>query len=232
MRSRSLLAISASALLATSTALVTASASSAAPARGPPRRPVPDVLRLVRASAARSAAAYVVPDDVTQVWSTPRPDGATQTRYQQVVGGAAVFGGQITVHPERRRRDRDGRRRPLPGPAGPATRPRSARREAAQQVVEDRIGTARHVPQPRCASTRSTGPALLPGAEHPRRRSARSAGSTPPPARSSRRSTPLTEGTGHRRQGRHQDDRHHQERRQRLPSCKTGDDRQETYDAA
>ncbi len=43
------------------------------------------------------AASYAVPDDVTKVWSTTYPDGTTQTRYQQVVAGAEVLGGQVTV---------------------------------------------------------------------------------------------------------------------------------------
>ena len=44
-----------------------------------------------------AAAAYTLPDDVTKVWSTTYPDGTTQTRYQQVVAGAEVLGGQVTV---------------------------------------------------------------------------------------------------------------------------------------
>ena len=43
------------------------------------------------------AAAYQVPGDVEEVWRSRFPDGTTQTRYQQVVGGAEVLGGQITV---------------------------------------------------------------------------------------------------------------------------------------
>src|SRR6476620_1559169 len=96
MRSRSVLAISASALLATSTVLVPASASTAAPARTAVT-PTASKLSGSFAISGRSAAAYVVPDDVTQVWTSRRPDGATQTRYQQRVAGADVFGGQVTV---------------------------------------------------------------------------------------------------------------------------------------
>ncbi|HZJ07426.1 MAG TPA: hypothetical protein VFD59_18475 [Nocardioidaceae bacterium] len=44
-----------------------------------------------------SAATYRLPDDVEQVWSTRYPDGTKQTRYQQVVDGADVLGGQVTV---------------------------------------------------------------------------------------------------------------------------------------
>jgi bacillolysin len=42
------------------------------------------------------ARQYAVPGDVHEVW-TSSDDGVTQTRYQQYVGDAAVYGGQITV---------------------------------------------------------------------------------------------------------------------------------------
>ena len=42
------------------------------------------------------ARQYVVPSDVRVVWQSS-DDGVTQTRYQQYVGDAAVYGGQITV---------------------------------------------------------------------------------------------------------------------------------------
>jgi Zn-dependent metalloprotease len=42
------------------------------------------------------ARQYDVPGDVREVW-TSSDDGITQTRYQQYVGDAAVYGGQITV---------------------------------------------------------------------------------------------------------------------------------------
>ena len=44
-----------------------------------------------------AAAAYRLPGDVEQVWSTRYPDGTTQTRYQQVVDNADVLGGQVTL---------------------------------------------------------------------------------------------------------------------------------------
>ncbi len=44
-----------------------------------------------------AAAAYELPDDVERVWSTTYADGTTQTRYQQVVEGAEVLGGQVTL---------------------------------------------------------------------------------------------------------------------------------------
>ncbi len=44
-----------------------------------------------------AAAAYSMPSDMRQVWSATYPDGTVQTRYQQTVAGADVFGGQVTV---------------------------------------------------------------------------------------------------------------------------------------
>ncbi len=44
-----------------------------------------------------AASAYRLPSDVRKVWSATYPDGTTQTRYQQVVAGADVFNGQLTV---------------------------------------------------------------------------------------------------------------------------------------
>ncbi|GAA1622685.1 M4 family metallopeptidase [Kribbella alba] len=43
------------------------------------------------------ASAFAVPKDVVKVWSAKLANGATQTRYQQLVGAAKVFGGQLTV---------------------------------------------------------------------------------------------------------------------------------------
>ncbi len=44
-----------------------------------------------------AAADYRLPDDVRQEWQASYDDGTTQTRYQQVVAGADVLGGQVTV---------------------------------------------------------------------------------------------------------------------------------------
>lgn len=43
------------------------------------------------------ASAFVLPSDVVQAWAAVAADGTTQTRYQQMVGSAAVLGGQLTV---------------------------------------------------------------------------------------------------------------------------------------
>ena len=44
-----------------------------------------------------AAAAYRLPPDVRKVWVARYADGTRQTRYQQVVAGADVLGGQVTV---------------------------------------------------------------------------------------------------------------------------------------
>ena len=44
-----------------------------------------------------AAANYKLPDDVERVWTTTYGDGTRQTRYQQMVGGAEVLGGQVTL---------------------------------------------------------------------------------------------------------------------------------------
>ena len=100
MRHRSILAISASAVLVASTALLTAGVSSAAPRPADATAGTPAVGVSPSGSFAisgESARAYVVPGDVSPVWRATRPDGSTQTRYQQRVGDASVFGGQVTV---------------------------------------------------------------------------------------------------------------------------------------
>ena len=96
MHYRSLIAMSAAAALAAGTTLVTAGASSAV-----------DTPRAAQAAkeqpsgsfafSGAAAAKFRLPNDVRELRSTTFPDGRTQTRYQQMVGKAAVFGGQITV---------------------------------------------------------------------------------------------------------------------------------------
>lgn len=43
------------------------------------------------------AAAFRLPGDVVELWRAQLPDGRTQIRYQQMVDGASVLGGQLTV---------------------------------------------------------------------------------------------------------------------------------------
>jgi Zn-dependent metalloprotease len=138
MRSRTLFAISASAVLVTSTGLATASASSAAPQRTV-ATPSASSYSGSFAISGKSAAAYVVPDDVTQVWSSRRPDGTTQTRYQQKVGNADVFGGQVTVL-----KNAAGRTTAVIGAYFPDLRPTNAvkvGRAAARGIVVDKVGS-------------------------------------------------------------------------------------------
>ncbi len=138
MRSRTLFAISASAVLVTSTGLVTASTSSAAPQRAA-ATPSASSYSGSFAISGKSAAAYVVPDDVTQVWSSHRPDGTTQTRYQQKVGNADVFGGQVTVL-----KNAAGRTTSVIGAYFPDLRPTNAVKVGqarARGIVEDKVGS-------------------------------------------------------------------------------------------
>jgi Zn-dependent metalloprotease len=138
MRSRTLFAISASAVLVTSTGLVTASTSSASPQRTA-ATPSASNYSGSFAISGKSAAAYVVPDDVTQVWSSRRPDGTTQTRYQQKVGNAAVFGGQVTVL-----KNAAGRTTSVVGAYFPDLRPTNAvkvDRAKARGIVVDKVGS-------------------------------------------------------------------------------------------
>ncbi len=44
-----------------------------------------------------AARGFVVPKGMVEVWSATLAGGGTQTRYQQMVGNAKVFGGQLTV---------------------------------------------------------------------------------------------------------------------------------------
>ena len=138
MRSRSVLAISASALLATSTVLVPASASTAAQERTAVT-PTASKYSGSFAISGASAASYVVPGDVRQVWTSRRPDGTTQTRYQQTVGGADVFGGQVTVL-----ENAAGRTTAVIGHYYPDLRPTSAPRvgkAAARSIVAGKVGS-------------------------------------------------------------------------------------------
>ncbi len=139
MRRRALIAISTSALVLTSTALVSASASSAAPRTAPSSTGSVAGVDGSFALEGKSARAFVVPPDAERVWQSRRADGSTQTRYQQMVGDASVFGGQLTVL-----RDRKGTPTAVIGAYFPGLKPRNAvkvSKTEARGVVEDRIGT-------------------------------------------------------------------------------------------
>ena len=134
MRYRSLTAISASALLAAST-LAIASTSSAQP------QDATDATTTYAGSFAISgdeARSYELPGDVTQTWSTTLPGGRTQTRYQQVVDNATVFGGQVTVI-----KDATGTTESVVGAHFPGLEPANTKKlskKDARNAVEMRIG--------------------------------------------------------------------------------------------
>ena len=94
MRYRSVIAISASSLLAASM-LVTTTTSSAQPQDASKKDGATYAGSF--ALSGEEAAGYALPDDVQKVWTNTLPGGLTQTRYQQYVGEASVFGGQVTV---------------------------------------------------------------------------------------------------------------------------------------
>jgi len=86
------------ALAVTAMVAATAFAASAQSAPGPVSSSIGSIARggsLTLSGA--EALAFAVPSDVVKVWSTRLANGTTQTRYQQMVGGASVFGGQLTV---------------------------------------------------------------------------------------------------------------------------------------
>jgi bacillolysin len=94
MRYRSVIAISASSLLAASMLVSMTTTSSAQPQDASTKS---GSYAGSFAISGAEAAGYTLPDDVRQVWSHTLPGGQTQTRYQQYVGNASVFGGQVTV---------------------------------------------------------------------------------------------------------------------------------------
>src|SRR5215213_1261835 len=86
----------------------------------------------------RDAAAYKVPNDVAKLWSARLPIGLTQVRYQQVVGGAEVLGGQLTFL-----RDANGVNKAVIGahyPGLAATNARNITANRAQGIAAARIG--------------------------------------------------------------------------------------------
>jgi bacillolysin len=135
MRYRSVTAISASLLLGASS-LVLATTSNAQPQDA--SRPAATSTAGSFALGGAEAAAYRLPDDVTKVWSTTLPGGLTQTRYQQYVGNASVFGGQVTVI-----EDASGAQQAVVGAHFPglvAANSKDLTRGKARDIVEDRIG--------------------------------------------------------------------------------------------
>lgn len=136
MRHRSLTAISVSTLLAVSTLVI------AQPSNAQPQDATTSVAPSPSGSFALSGAAargYTLPDDVVQTWSVTLPDGATQTRYQQMVGDASVFGGQITLI-----QDASGDTESVVGAYFPGLEPANAKKlskSQARNAAEHRVGT-------------------------------------------------------------------------------------------
>jgi bacillolysin len=85
------------------------------------------------------ARAYVLPDDVRRVGTTSLSGDGTATRYQQVVDGATVFGGQVTVIEAA-----DGEARAVVGAHFPGLQPANSVTTSgpeARDIVQSRIGS-------------------------------------------------------------------------------------------
>jgi Zn-dependent metalloprotease len=86
-----------------------------------------------------AAARYRLPSGMREVHTTTFPDGRTQTRYQQMVEGASVYGGQITIV-----RDASGKAETVIGAHFPSlaakNNARLSKAEAKQRVTRE-IGT-------------------------------------------------------------------------------------------
>ena len=137
MRYRSITAISASSILAVSTLVMTT--TSHAQPKDAATSPAGTTHAGSFAISGPEAAAYTVPDDVRTVWSHALPGGRTQTRYQQYVDGASVFGGQVTVI-----KDAAGTTQSVIGahfPGLTAVNDQQLTKGKARDVVEQKIGT-------------------------------------------------------------------------------------------
>ncbi len=134
MRYRSLTAISAFALTAATT-VVLSTTSSAQPQDAEGSATTYSGSFAISGDEARD---YDVPDDVSLKWSSSLPGGRTQTRYQQVVDGATVFGGQVTLI-----KDASGTTESVVGAYFPGLQPvndRKLEKKAAKASVEKKIG--------------------------------------------------------------------------------------------
>ena len=96
MSIRSLFAISAATALAAAT-VASAGASSALPAPGGAPGNAVSTPAGSFTLTDQKAADFVLPPHMKELHTQTLPDGTTSTRYQQTVGNATVFGGQITV---------------------------------------------------------------------------------------------------------------------------------------
>ncbi len=136
MRFRSVTALSASVLLGASTLALSAT-SSAQPQAAP--RPTVTTTAGSFALSGAEALSYRLPGDVRELWTATLPGGLTQTRYQQYVGDASVFGGQVTVI-----EGASGQQQAVVGAHFPGLETANDKRLSkgkARGVVEKRIGT-------------------------------------------------------------------------------------------
>ncbi len=134
MRHRSLTAISAFALVAASTLVMTSMSSAQPQTASSPSTTYSGSFALSGDEAAR----YTVPDNAHEKWRTTLPGGRTQTRYQQMVGDASVFGGQVTVI-----RNATGRTESVIGAYFPGLKPtndKKLEKKDARASVESKIG--------------------------------------------------------------------------------------------
>ena len=96
MRYRSMLAVAAVTALAAATTVVTATTSSAVDTTSVTVNQSSQPAGSFTLSG-QAAAHYKLPSGMRELHTATFPDGRTQTRYQQMVDGASVFGGQITI---------------------------------------------------------------------------------------------------------------------------------------
>ena len=137
MRHRSLIAISASVVLAASTTLAIAGTSSARPQTATPSSA--NVYAGSFAISGAEARDYTLPSDVRQKFTVALPGGRTQTRYQQMVGDASVFGGQVTVI-----KDSAGQTESVIGAYFPGLKPKASKqisKARARDIAESKVGT-------------------------------------------------------------------------------------------
>ena len=87
----------------------------------------------------QEARDFTMPANMQELHTATDPDGGTQTRYQQMVGDATVFGGQISVN-----RDAAGTTESVVGAHFPGLQPKNdvkLNKGQAKKVAEDRVGT-------------------------------------------------------------------------------------------
>ena len=138
MRYRSMLTVATVTVVAATTTVATATTSSAV---NPGSAPVSQSSQPAGSIAlsGQEAAHYKLPSGMHELHSTTLPGGRTQTRYQQVVDGASVLGGQITII-----RNAAGEAETVIGAHFPALQAKNTARLTkgeARQKVTDRIGT-------------------------------------------------------------------------------------------